>query len=471
MLIKNQKKLLRVSALVIIIAIIVSLFSACVPDRVPEKDTISSRIDSVITQSNKEYQYVHLYLHDLGITNYNVSKFIWAETRFQTYYNFEGGMPTVKEHAKLTAEAFVNDYYDKTDITNKDAVTNALLTCYVDVIGDKYSLYRTPVEHQDYDTDMSGKFGGIGIVVEYNHTDETLLVTNVYIDSPAETAGIKVGDYLIAVDGKSKEEVGYMNLANLVRGEIGSTVTLTLLRGEETIIAKATRAEIEEKTVAYEITESNYGYIQITGFKGNTYEQFVEAVDAVEKAGVVGVIFDLRGNLGGYVDAVCNMISYIIPTGHTMVSYQYKGTPLSEIKSTDDIHPTKTNPQNTKEPLVEDHVLNLPMVVLCNEYTASAGELFTAAIRDYTDMGITNGKIVGTKTFGKGIMQSSWTYPSDGASITMTVAYYNPPCGENYHGDGITPDRVVENEIVENATVDKQLSAAYEELTKLLPSN
>ena len=107
------------------------------------------------------------------------------------------------------------------------------------------------------------------------------------------------------------------------------------------------------------------------------------------------------------------------------------------------------------------------MVVICDEYTASAGELFTAALKDYNYMETVDAKIVGHKTFGKGIMQTSWSY-YDGSSITMTIAYYNPPSGKNYHGNGVTPDRIVDNEIVDNVLVDNQLKVATEELKSLI---
>ncbi len=469
--IKKQQNLLRISAILILLAVLLSLFTSCSVDRdMASKEDITESIDKVTSDNSLSYQYVHLYLSDFGITHFDKSKFLWIELKFDDYFNLKGGLPSVSEHAKLTAKDFLENYYDTIDLNNRSAVTNALITCYVNAIGDKYSIYRTPSEHETYDTDMSGKFGGIGVVIEYDHIEETLRVTTVYIDSPAEAAGIQPGDYIQGVNGKTTETVGYLNVINYVRGEIGSTVTVTVKRGEELIDFDVTRAEIEEKTVAYTIDEDNFGYVQIVGFKANTYSQFVEAIDALEAAKVDGVIFDLRGNPGGYVDAVCNMLSYLIPSGHTIVTYQYKGQMASGIKSNTDIHPTKTDPEDPKKPLKADHTYNVPMVVLCDEYTASAGELFTAAIRDYTLAGLLNGVTVGHKTYGKGIMQSSWSY-YDSSSITMTVAYYNPPSGINYHGEGIKPDREVTNETVNGAVIDKQYEAAVEELKKLINAN
>ncbi len=470
MLNNQTKRPSKLFSLLLAVSLIISALVSCFPEPdMSSKDDIRANIDAVISESST-YEYVYQYLSDFGISNFDASKFVWVEARFKRYFNFGDGLPSVKEHARLTAIDFIDNYYDKIDISSKDKVTDALLTCYVNAIGEKYSVYRTPTENDDYTSDMSGKFGGIGVVIEYDHTAETLQVTTVYIDSPAEDAGILPGDYIIGVDGRTIEEVGYLNIVNYVRGEIGTTTTVKIKRGDDILYFDVLRAEIEEKTVAYSISEDNIGYIEIVGFKSNTYAQFVEAIDAMEEANVAGIIFDLRGNPGGYVYSVRDMLSYLIPTGHTIVSYHYKNSSTEVLESIIDTHPTKKDPQNSSEYLQEDHVCNIPMVVLCNEYTASAGELFTAAVRDYTDMGLLNAKIVGSTTYGKGIMQTSWAY-TDGSSITMTTAYYNPPCGINYHGTGVTPDREVLNEIQDGKIIDKQLEAAYEELELLINSN
>ena len=166
-----------------------------------------------------------------------------------------------------------------------------------------------------------------------------------------------------------------------------------------------------------------------------------------------GIIFDLRGNPGGYVQSVCDVISYLIPSGNIIVSYQYKGRDAVEISST----------HNGEK----DHVVDLPFVVICDEYTASSGEIFTAALRDYRNDGMITATIVGTTTYKKGIMQNTYSYIDD-STITLTVAYYNPPCGVNYHGIGVSPDVYVENDSYET---DKQLDTAFIELQKLINAN
>lgn len=463
---KRFSGLLRVSVAIILLLVVLSALCSCRGDL--SKDEI---IENVNTATERNYNYVWNYLIDFGVPEFDKNKFTWAENVFQVNFNLEGGLPSIFNHAKMTALEFAEKYYDEINREDIGAVTDALITCYVDSIGDPYSIYRTPVEQDSYTGDMSGKFGGIGVVIEYNHDEKTLMVNSVYIDSPAEVAGILVGDYIIGVDEKSIDEIGYLNVVDLVRGEIGTNVKLTLKRGDSIVEVVATRAEVEEKTVAYEILDDNIGYVQIASFKGNTFKQFAEAIDFLESAEVSGYIFDLRNNLGGYVSSVRDIVSYLIPSGHTIISYQYKNSSLQVLKSSDDIHPTKKDPNNPSEFLTLDHKINVPIVVLCNEYTASAGEIFTATMRDYNKDGLVKATIVGTKTYGKGIMQSQGAY-YDRSTITLTVAYYNPPSGTNYHLKGITPDYVVENSVNdENYLIDLQLPKALEVLKSSLKVN
>lgn len=452
-----QGAISRLILLLLILSVLLSslascnLFSYVAGDKGEIQDNIDNTQDDTPTQQQKKY--VLDYLRDWGMPLFDKLKFKYFEDCFVQLYNYEGGMPNTLSHAKKTAELFMEGYYDTIDKKDKTAVTDALLDCYVSALDDPYAFYRPPVETEDFMTDMSGKFGGIGVMVEYNDLDESIMVSTVYPDSPAEKAGIKVGDYIHAVDGKTVEELGYLNAVNYVRGEIGTSVEITVLRGEELVTVTAIRGEVEELNVVYEIDdEKQIGYVQIVSFKENTFPQFKEAIDSLESAGVKGIIFDLRNNPGGYVDSVLSVISYLIPNDVPVMSYQYKGRDKIELKSKDQ---------------GEDHVVNLPFVVICNQYTASAGEIFTAAIRDYRNDKMLEAKIVGVNTYGKGIMQSSYYYPMDKSTVTFTVAYYNPPCEINYHGTGVTPDVIVE---IENNT-DTQYEAAVKELQNLISDN
>ncbi len=449
---KNKTTVIA-SILVLLIAVSIILLAIINPFKQVEyeKWEIQEHINGAA--ENSSFDHVSDYLRDWGMPTFDKTKLNYFDDCCNQLYNFGDGIPDTFTHAKLTASLFLENQYDNIDKDNKTAVTDAILTCYITVLGDPYSIYRQPEETEIYTEDMSGKFGGIGVMVEYIDQDESIMVNTVYPGSPAEKAGIKVGDFIYGIDGKTVDELGYRNAVNYVRGKIGTDVELTLLRGDKQVTVVATRAEIEELNVVYKINEeNNTGYVQIVAFKQNTFDQFKEAIDTLEAAKVRGIIFDLRNNPGGYVDSVLAVISYLIPDGKTVMSYQYKDRDRVVLVSDDD---------------EGDHVVNLPFVVLCNQYTASAGEIFTAAIRDYRNEGIMDATIVGTTTYKKGIMQNTYYYPLDQSTVTLTVAYYNPPCGVNYHGIGVTPDVQVEN----TETEDLQYDAAVIELEKLINDN
>ena len=430
----------------------------------PTKESILAKIECSEGTPEEGFEYVGQYYFLWTLPEFDHEKMLWAESVFIQAFNLDCGLPPVHEHARLAALKFLDEHYESVDLSDKAAVTDALITCYVEVVGDPYSIYRTPESYDDYQTDMSGKFGGIGVSVKYNHDDETIIVSTVSPGAPAEAAGFAVGDLIYAVDGVTVEEIGYLNAVNVIRGEIGTEVTITVRRGGELIDLVATRALVTELSIQYEITEEGYGYITIAGFKSNTFSQFAAAIEEMKAKEVEGIIFDLRSNPGGYLSAVRDMISYIVPNGLPIVSYELKDGKKVEIFSkADKVDPNAA--EGTGEKTV-DSVLEVPIVVICNEYTASAGEIFTAAVRDYRNDGILSATIVGVTTYKKGIMQNTYLYSEDGSSITVTTAYYNPPSGVNYHGVGVTPDVTVD--ITEGG--DAQYDAAVVELEKLLES-
>ncbi len=451
------RMLLSALASIILISSLLNL-SSCFYYEADSKEEIEENIKETNTEDTADYTYVMQYFTLWGMPRFDTEKFSWIESIFNRNFKYGDGLPKKFEHASLAAGYFLTNFYDATDLDDKTAVTDALITSYVDVIGDPYSIYRIAEEYDDYSSDINGKFGGIGVVIEYDHRNETLMISSINVGAPAESAGFKVGDYIWAVDGVAVSDMGYLNAVYAVRGEIGTDVTVTVKRGDNLIDIVCTRAEVEESSVDYEIDENGYGYIRVTGFKANTYAQFVEAIDYMESENAPGIIFDMRNNPGGLLNSVCDIISYLIPTGKTIVTYELSGNTFIETKSMDDVHPVTGEKS--------DHVLDIPMVVLCNEYTASAGEIFTAAMRDYRNDGWLNAVIVGTTTYKKGIMQTTYTY-DDGSSITLTIAYYNPPCGDNYHGEGIEPDIIIEN----TATEDLQYKTAVEKLKELIIAN
>lgn len=453
-----------VTALLILCSLTISLFSCGDP---VTKDDLVGNIASTVENDRYNYDYVTLYLYDWQFPSFDTKKLSWVEQKFIQYYNVTEGMPETLDHAVMTAEKFLEKYYDTIDLLDVTAVTDALITSYIEVIGDPYSLYRTPDESADFSQSMSGHFGGIGVAVEYDHVNNTVLVISVTDGGPAHGAGILPGDYIVGADGNRIEDVGYDNMLDYVRGIIGTEVTITVKRGEAEHSYTMVRTAIENQSVQYAVTEDNIGYIRITQFDDSTINQFKEAVDAIEEAGAKGVVFDLRNNHGGAVNSVVAVMSYILPTGKTILSYQYKNQPEKVLTA----HNDGIN-EETGE--VIDHILDIPMTVVCNQYTASAAEIFTSVIRDYRNEGLIDAVIVGKNTYKKGVIQTTFVYYEDETLISITTAYYQPPSGENYHGIGIAPDVDVSlPELKEGETYveDTQLAAALEELDKLINDN
>ena len=444
---KNSiKRTLGVLMILLTISLAVLALSSCKKQEVPlTRQEIEANISESVEGNHK---YALNYLKDWGIPTPGFvyqSKIKNVEKAYHTSYYKSDELPSNYELAKKTANLFLEHFYEKEDFdaTDESALTDAIIFCYVESIGDDYSVYRTPTEDDDYTTDMSGSFVGIGVGVIYSRIDNTITVTEVYPSSGAADAGILPGDLIVQVDEKTVQDTDYSVIINSIRGEEGTRVTITILRGSERITLDVERRKVIEQSVSYSINEENVGYIKITSFKDNTAGQFKEAVDALEEAEVKAVIYDLRSNGGGYLHAVVEMLDYIAPQGTKLVSFSNGyGSPIFAY---------------------DEHTFLIPSVVICNEYTASAGELFTSAIRDFSSLGFLNAKLVGVTTFGKGIMQSGISF-TDGSSLTFTVAYYNPPSGVNYHGVGISPD--IEIELSE--LYDNQLEAAYEAAASLI---
>jgi carboxyl-terminal processing protease len=265
----------------------------------------------------------------------------------------------------------------------------------------------------------------------------------------ADKAGLLSGDVVISIDGVNVAEIGYENASALLKGEIGSQVTLGIRRGTETFTVDIVRSQYAAQTVFAETVMRGgnlYGLVQITEFLSvqTTFYQFKTAVDALIEYGVQGLIFDVRNNLGGDVNAVLRMLDYLLPEG-----------PLVHLYYADQIDPITRYSD-------AGHI-DLPMVVLVNEYTASSAELFAAALRDY-ELGV----IVGETTYGKGVAQSTYKLESGGA-VRLTTAKYYPPSGQGYDGIGVVPHIEVKSDNVNLFLTphgeDPVYQAALEELT------
>ena len=293
-----------------------------------------------------------------------------------------------------------------------DEITDMMLTGLASYIEDDYSYYFTPEAKTQYDDDKQGIVkGGIGVQV-VTEEDGSVLILDVYDDSPAQSAGIKTGDYIVAVDGVNVSEID--DLSSAISGENGTTVRITVRRGENELAYDVIRGQSQQTMVRYR-TIGDVMYIQLKSFNGNAVEKFQEAMDAVESRGCTGIVLDLRDNGGGDLSILEKIGNMILPEGVIIYAQDRHGNRISEINSS-------------------GADMDLPMVILTNSNTASASEALAGAARDRG-----TAVLVGTKTFGKGIMQTTYTLDNEGA-FKLTTAKYYLPSGECIHEIGLTPE-------------------------------
>ena len=335
--------------------------------------------------------------------------------------------------AKLNAIDSVLDsfYFEEVDDEKaKDSIYKAYLSSY----GDKYTVYYTADEYKKLTETTNGTFSGIGAVCQISSEGGILLV-DVYESGAGYKAGLRSGDRIIQVDGTDVTDMDLSSAVALVKGEKGTQVGLKIVRDGATSDYTVVRDEIEVQTGNYAITEDNIGYISVSQFENVTAKQFKAAIEDLKSEGAKGIIIDIRNNPGGLLTTVISMLKDILPNG--LIVY------------------TEDKDGNRKEYSDNDNEeLDMPLAVLVNGNSASASEIFAGAIQDYG-----KGVIVGTQTFGKGIVQTVKPL-TDGSAIKFTIAKYFTPKGQDIHGKGVTPDVVVEYD--KDADEDTQISAALE---------
>lgn len=323
---------------------------------------------------------------------------------------------------------------------DQEELRSGIYEGYISGLDDPYSVYYDEKATEEMMETTSGEYDGIGAVMSQNLETGVITVSQVYEGSPAEKAGIRAEDILYKVDGEEVTDRELNEVVTDIKGEKGTKVTLTLLRGEkrEEIETVAVRETLEYRTVSSEMMDDGIGYIQITEFDGVTYDQYTEAYAELEDQGMQGLIVDLRGNPGGNLDTVCDILDTILPEGLIVYTEDKEGTRDEKVSD-------------------EEHQIDIPMAVLVNGYSASASEIFSGAVQDY---GL--GKIVGTQTYGKGVVQQIFDL-KDGTSVKLTISEYFTPKGRSIDGEGITPDVEVEYEYdEENPDKDNQLEKALD---------
>ena len=318
---------------------------------------------------------------------------------------------------------------------DEEALEEGIYKGYIQGLEDPYSVYYNEEETKDLYETTEGEYSGIGAVLSQDLESGVITLVQIYEGSPAAKAGLKDNDILTKVGDIEVTGMDLSEVVTYIKGEKGTDVDLTVLRGEdaEEITVTATRDTVEAQTVKYEMLEGQTGYLSVSEFDSVTYAQYEEVLNELTDQGMTGLIVDLRNNPGGNLNTVCEMLDLVLPKGTIVYTEDKDGK--RETATSDD-----------------EHQINVPMVVLVNGNSASASEIYAGAIQDY---GI--GKIVGTQTYGKGVVQQIFDL-GDGTSVKLTIAEYFTPNGRSIDGEGITPDVEVEYEADENnPEADNQL--------------
>ena len=357
----------------------------------------------------------------------------------------------VKTMGKLEQLAAYVDAYYYQDY-DQQQVRDSMYAGLIQGLGDKYSAYYTEEEYQRIKENNSGTYFGIGMGMVQDLETMQITVSKVYPGTPSEQAGLQEGDQILSVDGTSALDMELSELVSLIRGQEGSTVHLEVYREktQETLKFDVERQNVQLPSVSSELLEGGVGYLAIDEFNENTSQQFQEQLQGLEDQGMKGLIIDLRGNPGGLLNSVVSILDTVLPEGKIVYTEDKYG---------------KQDVYNS-----DAACFGKPLVVLVDENSASASEIFAGAIKDYH-----YGTLIGTTTFGKGIVQSLYELP-DGDALRITTSSYFTPDGNNIHNVGITPDIVLEFQYTgpENEPYDmkydNQIQKAIEVLSHELES-
>lgn len=315
--------------------------------------------------------------------------------------------------------AIVQNYVEPAKI-NSDNLSRGAVKGIMDALNDPYSAYLDPETYKLFQSDLQGKFEGIGAEVALNSDAKPVIIAPLD-QSPAAKAGIKTGDIILAVNGKPTDGMSLVEVVLNVRGPAGTSVTLTILHEGDTVPVdiEIVRTQIESPSVNWEM-KGDIAYIRIFQFGERTNDEFNSALQSIDLKNTAGIILDLRSNPGGLVPAVVDVASHFIKEGVVLTLVNNKGERTSE-----SVHPNGV-------------FTDLPMVVLVDQYSASGSEVLTGALRDHK-----RATIAGTKTFGKGSYDIDIPL-QDGSDIYLTVGRWLTPDGQLIEGQGIEPDYVLD---------------------------
>lgn len=339
---------------------------------------------------------------------------------------------------------FIDDY-------DEEKLADAAASAMVEATGDRWSYYLTAEEKSSYDEQMRNAYVGIGVTITAQEELGGMRIEAVTAGGPAEEAGLLTGDIITEVEGEKTLDLGMTGTRTKVRGEEGTFVTLTILRGEECFPVSVERRSIQTPVATYEMLDGQIGYIKIANFDTRCAEETNAAMDELIAQDAKALIFDVRNNGGGYKNELVKVLDKMLPEGILFQSEDYQGSKQIDRSDAD--------------------CIDLPMAVLVNQDSYSAAEFFAAAIQEYNW-----GTVVGMKTVGKGNFQTAFTL-SDGSMLNLSIGKYYTPQGRSLTDTGITPDVEIALSDEDGAKLyygqlekadDAQLQAAIREITQKL---
>ena len=319
-----------------------------------------------------------------------------------------------------SVKATLKKYYLWNEDINEEELEKGAIEGYVAALGDKYTEYIPEDEMKEYTESITGNFVGIGIYMIADEESGKITVYYPIPDSPAEKAGIKSGDHIIKVDGVEYTVDDFDKIANYIKGEEGTNVNIVIERDGEEIPFDITRQKIKTNPITTTIKENNSGYILIPSFDEGTADEFKTKVEELQSQGAKSLIIDLRNNGGGIVDEATDIADYFLDKDDIIIKTVDK-------ENKEEITYSKNKP-----------IFDMPVVVLVNEYTASSSEILGCSLQDNE-----RAKIIGTKTYGKGIIQTLLTL-GNGSGMKITTEQYYTPNGNEINKVGIQPDEEIE---------------------------
>ncbi|MBO4406972.1 MAG: S41 family peptidase [Clostridia bacterium] len=338
----------------------------------------------------------------------------------------------------------IQQYVDKYFVGEYDEekVMNAAAEGYVAGLGDKWSYYMDPESYASFTDDRSGNYTGVGVTVHYLEEEEALQVLDVNDGSAASEVGVRPLDLIVAVEGQPIAELGFEGAVSAIKGEEGTSVTLTLIRGEVRFDVSVERRKIDKQYVYSDLLDGNVGYIRITEFSIGAQDGFLNAVDALLSRGAESFVFDVRNNPGGDLNVLINILNRILGNKDLFIEEYQNGERYT---------------------FTSDEVsLDCPIAVLCNSNSYSAAEYFAAVLQEY---GVAT--VVGEATTGKGYGQTTFEL-KDGSAMVLSIIRYYTPEGRSLKESGVTPDVEVALDEANRSLIGRMDAAADSQLAEAL---